>query len=157
MLELQFCTFYINEIYFGIDLQKVQEVIRNQKITRVPLAPPDICGLINLRGQIVTVIDLKLRFEMLQSTSGNAAFATTANEQVSYNIVVYNDSEIVSLQVDDIGDIVKATQDDFESPPATLNSKIQQLLKGAYKLPDGFLLILDTDKILEVKEMKLKK
>ncbi|WP_208345306.1 chemotaxis protein CheW, partial [Aetokthonos hydrillicola] len=58
MSELQFCTFFLNGIYLGINVQNVQEVIRSQEITRVPLAPSDICGLINLRGKIVTVIDL---------------------------------------------------------------------------------------------------
>ncbi|MFH7030129.1 MAG: chemotaxis protein CheW [Heteroscytonema crispum UTEX LB 1556] len=149
MAEKQFCTFFVNGIYFGIDVQDVQEVIRFSEITRVPLAPSDICGLINLRGQIAIVINLQRRLEMSQlPVAEDTNTEGEADEQFGYNIVVRTGSEVVSLQVDNIGDIVKVTEEDFEPPPATIKGKIRQLLRGTYKLPEGFLLILDTEKIL---------
>lgn len=146
-----FCTFFLNKIYFGIDVQHVQEVIRYQEMTRVPLAPPDICGLINLRGQIVTVIDLRCRLEMSESSFLSLP---DSDEQIAFNVVVRTDSEVVSLLVDDVGDILEVTQDNFEPPPATLKGRVRQLLQGAYKLKDGFLLILDIEKLLEVVNTK---
>lgn len=142
----KFCTFFLNNIYFGIDVQQVQEVIRPQPMTSVPLAPADICGLINLRGQIVTVINLRQRLEMPQLTKNNG------NDELGYNIVVQNDSQIVSLQVDDIGDIVEVAKADFAPTPATLKGKMQHLLQGAYQLDQGFLLVLDTEKVLRVNQ-----
>ena len=145
----QFCTFFINDFFFGIDVCHVQEVIRYQEMTCVPLAPPDICGLINLRGQIVTTIDLRCRLEMGEFSV--KSISELEPEQLPYNVVIRTDNEVVSLLVDDIGDILEFTLDNFEPPPATLKGKLRQVLQGAYKLKDKFLLILDTEKVLEVK------
>lgn len=136
----QVCTFFLNNIYFGIDVQNIQEIIRPQETTPIPLAPPDICGLINLRGQIVTVIDLKIRLEMKQETK---YFCVP-----QYNIIMRIDEELVSLQIDDIGDVLEINQENCEPPPATLQGKMQKLLQSTYKLSSGFLLILDTQKII---------
>src|SRR4051794_28626709 len=95
--ERQYCTFFLDEHYFGIDVLKVQEIIRFQQMTRVPLAPPAVRGLINLRGQIVMGIDLRRRLGL----QGAAAEATPVN------IVVRTDDGAVSLLVDEIGDVVE--------------------------------------------------
>jgi purine-binding chemotaxis protein CheW len=152
MSEEQFCTFFLNGVYFGINVQNVQEVIRCQQITRVPLAPPDICGLINLRGKIMAVVDLKSSLKM-NNCDLQPAFESS-DEQCGFNVVVYAQDEVVSLQVDDIGEIVQVKQENFEPPPATLKGRIRQLIQGVYKLQEGFLLILDVEKILDV-EMRL--
>lgn len=146
MVEQQICTFFLNGIYFGINVQHVQEVIRPQAMTRVPLAPPDICGLINLRGQIITVIDLQRRLEM-----GESAVRSTHNlvdEPQGFNIIVYSDNEVVSLLVDNVGDVLTFKENLFQPPPTTLKGKMHQVLAGAYSIPDGFLLVLDSTKIL---------
>ncbi|MBD2166185.1 chemotaxis protein CheW [Calothrix membranacea FACHB-236] len=141
----QLCTFFLNGIFFGIDVQYVQEVIRPQATTPVPLAPPDICGLINLRGQILTVIDLQQRLEI-----GKSAIQTTApqDEAQGFNIVVSTNDEVVSLLVDDVGDVLEFTQNTFQPPPATLKGRMHQMLAGAYPYAGGLLLVLDTKKIL---------
>ena len=92
--EHQFCTFVLGGHHFGIDVLKVQEIIRYQEMTRVPLAPPVVRGLINLRGQIVTAIDLRRRLELPERTDG----------QLPVNVVVKTDDGAVSLLVDEIGD-----------------------------------------------------
>ena len=147
--QRQFCTFFLNRLYFGIEVQHVQEVIRYQQMTRVPLAPLDICGLINLRGQIITAIDLRRRLGLSQSP----AQSMPSDEQLPFNVVVRNGSEVVSLLVDEIEDILELEQDNFEPPPTTLKGRVRQLLQGAYKLKNQLLLILDTEKILEVKSI----
>lgn len=147
-VQHQFCTFFLNDIFFGIDVRDVQEVIRYQEMTSVPLAPLDVCGLINLRGQIVTTIDLRRRLGM----SASPVLSTSLlEEQLPYNIIVRTDAEVVSLLVDDIGDILELPIDNFEPPPTTLKGRLRQVLQGAYKLKDGFLLILDIQKVLNVK------
>ncbi len=140
---MQFCTFFINDIYFGVDVMQVQEVVCFQEITPIPLAPLDIAGLINLRGQIITVIDLKCRLGMSNKLM--------VNEQGSFNIILCTRLELVSLLVDKMGDVVEIIDSEIEDTPATLNDNIRQMIYGTYQLDDGFLLILNTENVLESK------
>ncbi|MBD2297868.1 purine-binding chemotaxis protein CheW [Nostoc sp. FACHB-87] len=147
MVEQQLCTFWLNKTYFGIDVRHVQEVIRPQAITPVPLTPPDICGLINLRGQIITVIDLQQRLDMGEPARRNLQ----PEASPGFNIVVSSDHEIVSLLVDDVGDVLEFPENTFQPPPASLKGRMRDILAGAYPLAAGFLLVVDTEKILNVK------
>jgi purine-binding chemotaxis protein CheW len=131
--EAQFCTFYVAGHYFGLDVRKVQEVIRYQEMTRVPLAPKVVRGLINLRGQIVTAIDLRRRLELDDRPA----------DELPVNVVVQTDDGAVSLLVDEIGDVMEVPETLFEGPPETLKGTVRELIRGAYKLPDRLLLILD--------------
>jgi len=135
----QYCTFFVNHLFFGVEVEKVQEVIRFQNMTRVPLAPPEICGLINLRGQIVIAIDLRRRL----------AFPDRTAEQQPMNVVMRNDEEIVSFLVDEIGDVLEVNENTFEPPPPTLSGNQRQLIRGAYKLKDKLLLALDAEKTMD--------
>ncbi|MEH1873445.1 chemotaxis protein CheW [Nostoc sp.] len=148
MAEQQICTFFLKGVYFGFDVQHVQEVIRPQATTRVPLAAPDICGLINLRGQIITVIDLQRRLEMKEPQT--QLTTKLGDDPQGFNIIVCCDREVVSLLVDDVGDVLEFAQNTFQPPPATLKGRMRQMLAGAYPLPEGFLLVLDAEKILDV-------
>ncbi|GAA6622183.1 chemotaxis protein CheW [Scytonema sp. NUACC26] len=148
MAEQQLCTFFLNKIYFGIDIQYVQEVIRPEVMTRIPLAPPDICGLINLRGQILTAINLQQRLEMGESVMRSTA--KLIDEAPGFHIVVCLDDEAVSLLVDEVGDVLEFTENTFQPPPATLKGRMRQMLAGAYPLQEGFVLVLDIKKILAV-------
>lgn len=125
---------------FGIDVQTVQEVIRYQQMTDIPLAPDAVCGLINLRGQIVTAIDLRTRLGLPSRPEG----------QLPMNVVVRSDDGAVSLLVDQIGDVQESDLENFESPPETLRGTARQLIRGAYKMKDQLLLILDTERVIDV-------
>jgi purine-binding chemotaxis protein CheW len=138
--ERQYCTFYVDGHYFGIDVLNVQEIIRYQEMTRVPLAPPVVRGLINLRGQIVTAIDLRRRLELSDRPA----------EQLPINVVVHTDDGAVSLLVDEIGDVLEVPEKLFERPPETLKGTARELIRGAYKLADRLLLILDTERTVNV-------
>ncbi len=138
--EHQYCTFFLDGHYFGIDVLKVQEIIRYQQITRVPLAPAVVRGLINLRGQIVTAIDLRRRLDMKDRPA----------DQLPVNVVVQTADGAVSLLVDEIGDVLEVAEKDFESPPETLRGTARELIRGAYKLPGRLLLILDTDRAVDM-------
>jgi purine-binding chemotaxis protein CheW len=136
----QYCTFFVAQHYFGLDVLKVQEVIRYQQMTRVPLAPPVVRGLINLRGQIVTAIDLRSRLDLEERPA----------EQLPVNVVVHTDDGAVSLLVDEIGEVVDVSDELFESPPDTLQGTARELIRGAYKLEGRLLLILDTESAVSV-------
>jgi purine-binding chemotaxis protein CheW len=134
--EHQFCTFYLGNQYFGLDVLKVQEIIRYQEMTQVPLAHPVVRGLINLRGQIVTAIDLRRRLDL----------PDRPKDQLPVNVVVQTDDGAVSLLVDEIGDVLEVSEHQFERPPETLQGTARELIRGAYKLPDRLLLIVDTER-----------
>ncbi len=136
----QYCTFYAAGYYFGLDVMNVQEIIRYQEMTRVPLAPPVVRGLINLRGQIVTALDLRRRLDL----------PDRPDDQLPVNVVVQTDDGAVSLLVDEIGDVLEVSASDFERPPDTLTGPASDLILGAYKLPDRLLLILNTPKTVNI-------
>ena len=143
--EQQYCTFFVDGYFFGLDLRKVQEIIRYQEMTRVPLAPPEVRGLINLRGQIVTAIDLRRRLELTDRPA----------DQLPVNVVVQSEDGAVSLLVDKIGDVLEVDEQVFVRPPETLRGTGRELICGAYKLSDRLLLILNIDKVVSVGSAKV--
>jgi len=136
----QFATFFLNGLFFGVEVLKVQEVIRYQEMTRVPIAPAMIEGLINLRGQIIMAIDLRRRLEMPMRAEG----------QLPMNVVVRTDDGAVSLLVDEIGDVVEIEEDTYERLPETISGVARELIRGVYKLKERLLLILDTEKTVSL-------
>lgn len=136
----QFCTFLLDGRYFGVEVREVQEVIRYQEMTRVPLASPVISGLINLRGRIVTAIDLRRRLGLADRP---------ADEQ-PMNVIVRASDEAISLLVDEIGDVIEVPADKFEQPPETISMFAKSLIRGAYKLEDRLMLVLDTQEAVEI-------
>jgi purine-binding chemotaxis protein CheW len=142
----QFCTFYIDGQYFGVPVQQVQEVIRYQEMTRVPLVPPVIRGLINLRGQIVAAIDLRLRLGLRERSGG----------ELPMNVVVRTSEGVASLLVDEIGDVLEADEATFEAPPETLQFSGKELVRGVCKLSGRLLLLLETEKAVAVGEARQK-
>jgi purine-binding chemotaxis protein CheW len=136
----QFSTFVVDRLLFGLEVEKVQEVIRYQVMTRIPLAPPVVKGLINLRGQIVTAVDLRCRLGLSPRTSAD----------LPMNVVIRHDDGAVSLLVDEIGDVLEVEEETFELPPGTLAPEVRDLIRGVYKLKTLLLIALDTDKILNL-------
>jgi purine-binding chemotaxis protein CheW len=140
--QRQYCTFYLDGHCFGLDVLQVQEIIRYQDMTRVPLASSVVRGLINLRGQIVTAIDLRRRLELAERPA----------DHMPMNVVVQTDDGAVSLLVDEIGDVLEVSDALFERPPETLKGPARELIRGAYKLKDRLLLVLDTERTVCVTE-----
>jgi purine-binding chemotaxis protein CheW len=136
----QFCTFYLDKLLFGVELKGVQEVIRSLDMTKVPLAPPVVSGLINLRGQIVTAVDLRRRLELAPRPPGMLAM----------NVVVRSDDGAVSLLVDEIGDVVEVEEDSFELPPETLRGSVRTMIRGVHKLNDRLMHVLDIEKACQM-------
>lgn len=138
--QRQYCTFLLDRHYFAIDVLQVQEVIRYLEMTRVPLGPAVVRGLINLRGQIITAIDLRRRLELPDRREG----------ELPVNVVVRTDDGSVSLLVDEIGDVLQVSDEAFERPPETLQGAVREIIPGAYRLEDRLLLLLDTKKVLQM-------
>ena len=136
----QYCTFYLDGLFFGIDVQMVQEVIRRQEASRVPLAPRSVTGLINLRGQIVTAIDLRRRLGMVDRPA----------DRDPMNVVVRGHDGAVSLLVDEIGDVLEVEEDEIQAPPSTLHGTSRDLIHGIFKLESRLLLLLDIEQMLGI-------
>ena len=139
----QFCTFFLRDQFFGVPVEQVQEVIRYQEMTRVPLVPRVIRGLINLRGQIVVAIDLRRRLNAPERPE----------DQLPMNVVVRTPDGALSLLVDEIGDVLEVQEESFERPPETLQGVARDLVLGVHKLSNGLLLILDTEKAVNVADL----
>lgn len=138
----QFCTFYLENYFFGIALSDVQEVLRHLELTAVPLAPPAVRGLMNLRGQIVLAVDLRRQLGLLERPANKPAM----------NIIVRTGEDAVSLLVDEIGDVVEAGEDSFEPPPETLRGTVRLAIRGVHKLEKQLMHVLDTGRACTVEE-----
>lgn len=125
-----YCTFRIDDLYLGIDAGVVQEVLRDQPVTPVPLAPPEVKGLINLRGQIVTAIDLGMKLALPPSPR-------------RMNVVVRTGSEAVSLLVDAIADVLSLTPGQHAPIPSTVDPAVASHLTCTGTLDNELLLVLD--------------
>lgn len=135
----QLCTFRLADLLIGIDVRDVQEVLRPQAVTPVPLAAAAVRGLINLRGQIVTALDMRSRFQL-----------APGDKNAGMNIVVRRVEGAVSLVVDAIGEVIDVDASRLEAPPSTLGVPTRDLVTGVYKLDDGLLLVLNTAVATEI-------
>ncbi len=141
----QYCTFIVDDLFFGVEVLRVQEVLKYQSMTSIPLAPKTIEGLINLRGQIVTAIDLRSRLELQDREEG----------QEPMNVVIKTEEGAVSLLVDEIGDVLELAEDTLEPPPPTIHGVARDLVIGVHKLQDQLVLILDTEKVITLVQEKV--
>ena len=137
---VQFCTFHLGDLFMGVDVQCVQEVIRFQEMTSVPLAHDAIRGLINLRGQIVTAIDLREQLDL----------PPFEDENPPMNVVIRTEDGVASLLVDEIGDVLEISDERFEVPPETIRGAAKRLVSGVIKLEGQLMLVLDPAKAIHV-------
>jgi purine-binding chemotaxis protein CheW len=138
--DTQYCTFLLDGLLFGVEVLQVQEVLRHQPITRVPLASTVVRGLINLRGRIVTALDLRERLELPPRTT----------DRLPMNVIVQAEGGIVSLLVDEIGEVIDADQESFEQAPPTVRGVARELIRGVHKLPGQLLLVLDLERTVHL-------
>lgn len=133
----QYCSFYLDKLLFGVESQRVQEVMRDVELTEVPLASPEVRGLMNLRGQIVAALDLRLRLDLPPRPAELAPMC----------VVVRTGDSALSLLVNEIGDVVEVAEDSFERPPETLRGAVRDVILGVNKLDRHLLHVLDTDMV----------
>lgn len=138
----QYCTFYLDRLLFGVELKGVQEVMRSLEMTQVPLAPKVVSGLINLRGQIVTAVDLRRRLEL----------DARPPDALPMNVVVRSEDGAVSFLVDEIGDVVEVDESTFEPVPEVLRASVRSMIRGVHKLHGRLMHVLDTEKACQMTE-----
>jgi purine-binding chemotaxis protein CheW len=133
----QFSTFVLGGRMYGVDVIRVQEVVRSMPMTMIPLAASYVKGLINLRGQVATAIGLRELFGFKEGSITS-----------SMNMVCKFDGNLVSFLVDEIGDVVEVARTEFETTPQTVPEDIKRFMQGVYKMPGNILSIIDIDKLM---------
>ncbi len=139
----QYATFYLDGRLYGIDVMKVQEITRPLQVTLMRTAPPFIKGLINLRGQIATAIGLRELFELHSDESLNKMTVVCKVEDV-----------LLSLLVDNIGDVIEVNDSNFEKAPKTISGNIRSFMEGIYKTESSILSIVNLESILRELDKK---
>ncbi|MGO1117892.1 chemotaxis protein CheW [Rhodovibrionaceae bacterium A322] len=134
-----FVTFEIANQLFGIFVLKVQDILSHSNTTRIPLAPPEIAGSLNLRGRIVTAIDVRRRLNLAARTDGEEGMS----------IVVEHEGELYSLIVDNVGEVLPLSTSDYERNPPTMNPLVREYSEGIYRLKEGLLVVLDVERLLD--------
>ena len=137
--EKRYASCRVGDLLVGVPVDAVQEVTASAALTPVPLAPPVVSGLMNLRGRIVTAIDLRRSLHL----------ADRPVDQSPISLILRTDGGSIGLQVDAVGDVLDVDENDFEPPTGTLRGQLRELITGAYKLDRGLLLVLNTERVVE--------
>jgi purine-binding chemotaxis protein CheW len=137
--QRDYVTMTIGDQIFGIPVLTVQDVLGPQNIARVPLAPPEVAGSLNLRGRIVTAIDVRPRLGLPKRESGKAAMS----------VVVEHENELYSLLVDNVGEVLSLNARDYQRNPPTLNPRIREFSDGIYRLNGSLLVVLSVASLLD--------
>lgn len=141
---LQLVTFHLGEEEFGIDILKVQEIIRLLTITKVPNAPHFVEGVINLRGRVIPILDLRKRFNL----------KIKENDKNTRIIVVIINGMTVGFIVDSVSEVLRIPKETVEPAPPVVAGVESEYIKGVGKLDDRLLILLDLEKLLTEKEKK---
>jgi purine-binding chemotaxis protein CheW len=137
--QREFVTVVIAEQLFGIPVLTVQDVLGPQRITRIPLAPLEVAGALNLRGRIVTAIDVRCRLGLPPRATGDSGMS----------VVVENGGELYSLVIDSVGEVLSLPPEDFERNPSTLSARWREVSAGIYRLKGQLMIVLDVDRLLQ--------
>ncbi len=140
----EFVTATIGSQLCGIPVLKVQDVLGPQRITPIPLAPVEVAGSLNLRGRIVTAIDLRTRLGLTHR----------ADDKNEMSIVVEHHGELYSLMIDAVGEVLKMSTSNFERSPGTLDPVWRGFSEGVYRLTEGLLVVLDVETLLDFGKQK---
>jgi len=138
----QYCTFMLDGLLFGVEVERVQEVLTAPRMTCVPLACSIVGGLVNQRGQIVTALELRRRLGIKDRSDDRSPMI----------IMVRTETGVVAWLVDEIGDVIETAAADFEPAPQTLQGLGRELIRGAFKLETQLLLVLDVEKVMSYRE-----
>jgi purine-binding chemotaxis protein CheW len=142
--ERQLCTCRVGPLFLGVNVLDIQEVLYHSEYTEIPCTAEAITGLINLRGQIATAIDLRVRLGVEPSPDSELI-----------HVVVEHRGEPVSLLVDEIGDVITVDDAIFEPPPENIDGTARELILGAYKLESELLLTLDVEQAISTSNQPL--
>lgn len=138
--SLMFVTMRIDKQLFGVPVKYVRDVLREQRVTRIPLAPPEVAGSLNLRGRIVTVINLRKRLSLHEKESATPGMF----------VVVEHKNDLYSLMVDGVGEVLTISAGAIEKTPGNLGTSWKAVASGIYKLDSELLVIMDTETLLTI-------
>ncbi|HZL39260.1 MAG TPA: chemotaxis protein CheW [Pseudolabrys sp.] len=136
----EYVTAMIGGQLFGLPIVRVQDVFMPERLTRVPLAPPEIAGILNLRGRIVTLIDMRRRFGLGERNDGDTAMA----------IGVESRGESYGLLIDRVGEVLKLDDAEREPNPVNLDQRLARVSAGIHRLDGQLLMIVDVDRVLDI-------
>jgi purine-binding chemotaxis protein CheW len=136
----EYVTMTVAGQLFGIPVLKVQDVLGSQKLARIPLAPPEVAGSLNLRGRIVTAIDVRIRLDLPPRPA----------DMHGMSVVVYQGDELYSLLIDQVGEVLSLPRADFEPNPPTLEPRWRELSTGIYRLDGKLMVVIDIDRLLNL-------
>jgi purine-binding chemotaxis protein CheW len=137
----EFVTVTIGDHLFGLPIARVQDVFVPDRLTRVPLAPPEVAGILNLRGRVVTAIDMRSRLDLGAQPAGQARLA----------IGIEFKGESYGLLVDSVGEVMRLRNDACEPKPANLDARLARVAAGIYRLEEQLMVVLDVDRLLDIK------
>ncbi len=140
-----FVTFVVGGQMFGVPVLKVQDILILREIATIPLAPPAIMGSINLRGRIVTVINVRQRMGIERR-----APATEERDTIGFGVTIEKGQDLYTLLVDKIGDVLSASHEQFESNPSTLDPIWREFALGVYRLESELMVVLDVERLLDI-------
>ena len=140
-----YVTMKVGNQLFGLPVLSIQDVLGCREVTKVPLASSDIAGALNLRGRIVTVIDMRVRLDLESNIEHNERM----------NIVIEKNDELYSLLVDTVGDVLSLEVEKFEKNPANINSSWQKYADGVFRLDNELMVALDIDKLFDSNEKRI--
>lgn len=135
-----YVSFRLADQWLGLPVVLAQEVLATQRISPVPLSPPEVAGFLNLRGQIVTAVDLRVRLGLPPRAPGGPE---------AMNIVVRDGEELFSFLVDEVGDVVEVADSRVEDVPATLDDRWKACCEGVIRMERGLLLVMNTGELLD--------
>ncbi len=136
---IEYITVHVGDMLLGVDIAVVDEIIRYVEPTLVPHAPPIVRGVLNLRGEVITVLDFAMMLG-LPAAEGS---------RQSRIVIVRFHGERIGLCVDRVGDVVNITSDDLDTTPCNIDASHAPFVRGAYQLPEGIIAILDIESVLE--------
>ena len=136
----EYVTAMIGGQLFGLPIVRVQDVFLPERLTRVPLAPPEIAGVLNLRGRIVTLIDLRCRFGLGQREDGDSSMA----------IGVESRAESYGLLIDSVGEVLKLDDTAREPNPINIDPRLARVSVGIHRLDGQLLIVVDVDRVLDI-------
>jgi purine-binding chemotaxis protein CheW len=143
--EIEFVTVLIAEQLFGLPIARVHDVFMVDRLTRVPLAPPEIAGVLNLRGRVVTMIDMRCRLDLPEREGGRGNMAVG----IEYR------GESYGLLIDSVGEVLKIPTANRDPNPVNLDPRWSRAAEGVVQLDGGLMVVLDVDRVLELKTLEL--
>ena len=137
----EYVTVIIGDHLFGLPISRVQDVFVPERLTRVPLSPPEVAGILNLRGRIVTAIDMRRRLDLGERHDGQPVMAVGIDFK----------NESYGLLIDAVGEVLKFPNSACEPKPANLDERLARVASGVIRLEGQLLVVLDVDRVLDMK------